>query len=85
MVSASGKLNATNLLKSYQEGTDFGNETAQFRMGVFYNYGFFDGEKLIDIDLKRSILHYYFAALGGSSSAQTVLGFKHMHGLGKFF
>ncbi|RKP13193.1 hypothetical protein BJ684DRAFT_1081, partial [Piptocephalis cylindrospora] len=56
----------------------WGNATAQHRLGVIYSFGFGPVEQ----DQGKSLLYYTFAAAGGDQQAQMTLSYKYLYGIG---
>lgn len=65
-------------VRLYNQSAALGNETAQFVVGVLYAHGLFG----FPLDESKAVLHYYFAALGGSQDAQLALSYRHENGIG---
>jgi len=74
-------LNLTEAVAVLQEAADRGNPTAQTQLAFMYGKGFHKGG-IEHRDEALSLLHYYFAAVGGASEAQLVLGYRHLYGYG---
>ena len=61
----------------YHHAATFGNETAQYRMGVLHATGALGVEE----DQSKAALYYYFSSLGGHPGALLAMGYRHSKGI----